>query len=537
MTVAGLSDKPKIEHETVVRMLGQPNSYPERPTAVQHKETHMSRVFLTDRYVYKLKKPVRFEFADFRSPEARQQACAAEVRLNRRLAEDVYLGVVPITLDNNGMLRLGGEGAPVDWVVKMRRLKEDRMLDQLLKSGHLRQHDLRRFASLLADFYHRAPPVVLEPERYCEEIERHVRANRQELLSPIHAASTSLVKRVHTAQLLFLKSSPQILAARVCDGRIIDGHGDLRPEHVCLEYKPVIFDCLEFNSELRRLDVLDELAFFAMECEFLGADFVGQLVIDAYLQVSGDSPPSELLWFYKSYRACVRAKVAALRAGQLSRDAQSEVKKNVRGYLDLADRYAAQLSSPFLLVMRGLMGTGKTTLATELADTLGVERIGTDDVRKTQRGLDPSPESFNAGRYAPQERKGIYQELFSRGSGLLERGESLVLDGTFLKAATLQQALELADRRGVRLLTITCSCPPDIARGRIAQRLADGEDASEARPDLLAEQQRQIEPVPEGIPTVEVDATEILKVQVNAVLRRLGHMAQPIRGRSDALQE
>ncbi|HVU87971.1 MAG TPA: hypothetical protein VHD36_11670, partial [Pirellulales bacterium] len=344
-------------------MLADPASYPEAPRKVEVIETHISCVFLTEMVVYKLKKPVRFEFVDFSTAEARRHACEEEVRLNRRLARDTYLGVVPIMRDATGRLALGGDGEAVDWVVAMRRLPAERMLDMRMRDGSVTESDVTDLAQVLGDFYAAAPAMAVDPEDYREELEAHVRANCADLSAATKNDELTRVRRSHAAQLQFLALHAPALNARVRSGRVIDGHGDLRPEHVCLTEPPVVFDCLEFDARLRRLDVADELSFFVMECDRLGAGRIGRQVRAACLVRCGDAPPAQLLHFYQAYRACVRAKVAALRAKQLSGDARTEARREMADYLRLADEYGRDFSRPLLVVVSGLMGSGKSTLA------------------------------------------------------------------------------------------------------------------------------------------------------------------------------
>jgi aminoglycoside phosphotransferase family enzyme/predicted kinase len=509
--------------EAAVRLLSQPATYPERPTQVLVRETHISCVFLTDQYAYKLKKPVKFEFVDFSTPEARRAACEDELRLNRRLAADVYLDIVPLTRQADGTLRLRGSGRVVDWLVQMRRLPEDRMLDQLIASGRLRAEEVDRLARFLTDFYQQAPPLTLPPEEYRAAIEGHVRANRDELLAANHGLPSPLVKRVQTTQLLFLKSCSELLDSRARS--VIEGHGDLRPEHVCLEDPPAVFDCVEFSAELRRLDVLDELCFFAMECEFLDADWVGRRVLEVYRQERNDNPPQALLCFYKCYRACVRAKVAALRSRQLGAAADqrpTEALKHARRYLELARGYADALSRPFLIIVRGIMGSGKTTLASQLSEALDVPRLGTDDIRHELFGASAEPAPYNTGHYTPQARQQVYDEIFTRSERLLEACESAVLDGTFLALSSLKRFQELAERHGGQFLVVTCRCSDGVARERIAARLAQGDDSSEARPEFLDRQQLVFEGVPRDVPSLEIDTSEGLPAAALAqICRRL----------------
>ena len=218
---------------------------------VEQLETHISWVFLTADCAFKLKKPVRFEFLDFSTPSCRRQACEDEVRLNRRLAPDVYLGVVPIYQDGQGCLCLSGEGEPIDWLVKMRRLPAQRSLDRLISAGAVNERDTKQIADLLCRFFANAVPAGGEPETFCQSIERHVRANCRELRSAEYRLDSRQVQRVCEAQLRWLRLQRDVLEARLDDGRVIEGHGDLRPEHIYLENgTPVVIDCIEFNRDL-----------------------------------------------------------------------------------------------------------------------------------------------------------------------------------------------------------------------------------------------------------------------------------------------
>jgi aminoglycoside phosphotransferase family enzyme len=293
-----------------VAFLRRPESYPNRPQGVETVETHMSWVFLTDTHAYKLKKPVRYDFLDFSTLAARQQDCAEEVRLNRRLAASVYYGVVPLTVDPQGTLRLEGDGTPVEWLVKMRRLPAMRMLDYAIMHGTVRDTDVRHVGRLLARFYAQTPPVSITPAAYRRCLVASVQANRRELALPVYALPAALVEPVLAAQLMLLEQAPDLFESRVRAGRILEAHGDLRPEHICLEAEPVIIDCLEFNRDLRILDTASELAFLALECERLGASHVGDLILETYSEATGDRPPERLLTFYKGYHAGLRAKIA-----------------------------------------------------------------------------------------------------------------------------------------------------------------------------------------------------------------------------------
>jgi aminoglycoside phosphotransferase family enzyme len=299
---------PGIEEE--VAFLSRPEAYPDRVFRVETKQTHMSWIFLTETDAWKLKKRVCSEYVDFSTPERRRHNCKKEVRLNRRLAPDVYRGVVPLTVDRQGDLQLGGQGKPVDWLVCMRRLPSDRMLDRVIARRAVSEEDMIDLATVLSAFYKTARPIRITGPQYGSRLAADLQAAGKELIKARYGLPSNFVESVVRSQLEFLEHNPSLFDGRVQAGKIVEGHGDLRPEHICLERPPVIIDCLEFNRNLRILDAASELAFLALECERLGAPEIEEPVFRAYHKETGDRPPHELLTFYKSYHACVRAKVA-----------------------------------------------------------------------------------------------------------------------------------------------------------------------------------------------------------------------------------
>jgi aminoglycoside phosphotransferase family enzyme len=335
-----LSESSGPDIQAKVAFLRRPEAYPEGPRRVEVVETHMSWVFLTERDAYKLKKPVRNEFLDFSTLEARQGDCQAEMRLNRPLAGDVYRELVALTFGERVGLRLGGGGTPVDWLVRMRRLPADRMLDAVIRAGTLDPADVERLVVTLADFYRAAAPAAYRPDDYRRRLLREVRTNARALVAAELPAVQA--QRVHAAQLAFLGRECGLLAERVRTGRLVEAHGDLRPEHICLEPKPVVIDRLEFRREFRIMDVAAELAFLAMECERLGAPHVGPRILEIYGDLSGDRPPARLVRFYQAHRASLRAKLALWHVRDVDPvEAETWVLRAQR-YLDLAAVYASQ---------------------------------------------------------------------------------------------------------------------------------------------------------------------------------------------------
>lgn len=325
--------------EEKIAFLRQPDVYPDKPKRVEVIETHMSWVFLTESLAYKLKKPVRYDFLDFSTLEARQKDCDWEVSLNRRLAGQVYLGTVPLTIQADSGLQLDGEGRVVDWLVQMRRLPADRMLDAVIREGTVDAEDMQNISQVLADFYRRSLPLLISPAEYRRRFEEDIQNNLIELRDSRYALPKAQVDRLAAAQKQFLMEQGGLLEQRARDGRIIDAHGDLRPQHICLTAPPVIIDCLEFNREFRILDPMDELAYLSMECERLGAPHIGEKVLGYYSEAAGDACPIELIGFYKAFRACLRAKIAVWHIADHQVQDHQRWLRLAQTYLDLAERY------------------------------------------------------------------------------------------------------------------------------------------------------------------------------------------------------
>jgi uncharacterized protein len=301
----------EIDIDRKVAFLSTPKAYAELGRRVERVETHLSWVFLTDSYVYKLKKPLRGDRFDFSSCDSRRRNAEDEVRLNRRLAPDVYLGVVPLTQEGEELAIAGPDGI-VDWLVKMVRLPAERMLDQRLARGDWHHADIHSLADRLARFFATASRVRMRPTTYLDRFDAECRSTQRAFRAiggpGLDHAAQSIARRIEA----FIDCRRGLLLQRLEDGRLVEGHGDLRPEHICLGSAPRIIDCLEFRSDLRCLDPAEELAFLAMECERLGAAGIGQVLFRRYRQRTGDAPPPMLIIFYKAISALIRARIAIL---------------------------------------------------------------------------------------------------------------------------------------------------------------------------------------------------------------------------------
>lgn len=479
-----------------------PSAYPDKPTQIEVKETHISWVYLTDRHAYKQKKPVAFEFLDFSTLDRRKHFCEQEVMLNRRFSPEVYLGVVPVSCDSTGEYRLAPGKDVVEWLVKMRRLDETSTLENLIVSNQLTEQRVEQLSKCLTGFYSTQAPAMAVSDEFLARLRHHVLANCNDLMISLTGAEDSIQFSTN-AQLRYLTLESDYFVQRVADGRVVDGHGDLRPDHIYFQWaRPLIIDCIEFNSEYRINDVVDELAFLSMECDRLGNHEVGRALLASYLRSGNDDPRPALSTFYKSYRACVRSKVAALRAAQSVGKEKTRPLQRSRGYLELAMRYAVDLGSKLVIMVGGLSGTGKSTLAAALQEPLSANMLQTDVVRKDIFAQD----SAN-GKYTRKGRKRVYDVMIGQMKDALSRSPTLILDGTFSSAEIRNAVCDQATKLGAKVLQIQCECPVKEARRRAVQRLGKSNSDSEATPDLLAAQRKDYEPIANPVPLLAVDTT------------------------------
>lgn len=294
----------------LLAFLCRPENYPESTPAVEVLETHMSWVFLTRHHAYKLKKPFRRGRIDYTTVAARRRSCLRELRLNRRLAPDVYLDVVALTIDGSGRLALGGAGERIDWLLRMRRLPAEQSLERRLLARQAGPDAARRIVARLIPFYAGAAHARWTPAGYRRHLLSAVASAARDLGRPAYGLARAEADTVASALREFATRHGDLLDARVGGARIVEGHGDLRPEHIYLSDPPTIIDCIEFDRGLRLRDPVDELAFLAMECDRLGCPDFDAWLFDAHADLAGDRPPRPLLEFHKGHSAFVRAAIA-----------------------------------------------------------------------------------------------------------------------------------------------------------------------------------------------------------------------------------
>jgi uncharacterized protein len=304
----------------------------------------MSQVFLAGDRVYKLKKPVSFPYLDFSTLARREKVCRAEVKLNRRLAPDIYRGVTPLVRSQQGFA-IGGQGEIVDWLVVMNRIDDSQMLDNVIRKGRLHRWQLDRLVEVLLQFYRRAKPVFIAPAAHVAELWRGLAYNRRVLLDPRHGIPSGSVCRIDAIQRRFVSERAGVLAERVRRRWIIDGHGDLRPEHIYLGDPVRIIDCLEFNARLRMVDPFDEIAFLCLECERLGAAWAGEYLRRRIARMLHDGHCDELFIFYRCYRAMLRARLSIAHLLEANPRTPDKWAPLARSYLRLAASDSVRLEN------------------------------------------------------------------------------------------------------------------------------------------------------------------------------------------------
>ncbi|HEX4515925.1 MAG TPA: AAA family ATPase [Polyangiaceae bacterium] len=433
--------------------------------------THLSRVIVNERDVWKRKRPVELGFVDFRTIEARKAACDAEVALNRRLAPDVYYGVDPI-LD-------GGE--TVDWAVHMRRLAQEARADDLLARGALGRVELDLVATTLAEF-HASARSDADVARFGSAlaVRFNVEENFEQTKTTIgdYLLPTE-VRELAAWQRTILRERATLIADRAASGRVRDGHGDLRLEHVYFEpgrARPTIIDCIEFADRFRFADVCADVAFLSMDLAAHGRVDLAEHFLARYARAANDYDLYDLVDFYESYRATVRGKVAAILARDPNApgDTRAEAAREARRSFALAlaaDR--RPLLRPSLVAIGGLIASGKSTIAELVARETSAPVIDADRTRKSMLGKEPTERIEDAawsGAYDPTFTESVYAEVLRRADAVLRSGRPVVIDASFRSPAMRASARALARRHGAPFHFVECRAPHDVCRARLLKR-------------------------------------------------------------------
>lgn len=510
------------DQAAVVQALAEPDTYAHRPREVEHLQTHISHVFLAGPYVYKLKKAVKLPFVDQSSVTLRHALCLEEVRLNRRLADPVYLGVLPVTGGGEAPIRLGGPGEAIDHVVWMRRLPAEAMLARRVAEGRVDVELLASLGRTLATFHAGAPRG---PDVSAHVAPEALRATWEATLALAGRFAGTVLSAAACAVLTdfgrhFLETHDTLLRARQQAEHAREGHGDLHTAHVYFVDAPVpalppheplapgvyIVDCLEFSRPLRCIDVAAELAFTVFDLERLGRPDLGETLVAAYVQASGDLLLPAVLPYYVVHRACVRGGVDAIAAAEPEVEAagREAARARAEAAYALALRRVWATTAPIAVACCGRSGTGKTALASALAVATGFEVVGSDRLRKERAGLDPErPAPDPAALYAPEARAANYVALAADVERRLAAGRGVIVDATFLRRRDRDRLARAARVRGARHVFLECRADPVVVRARLAVRPPGTSDAGLATYEAQA---REAEPFEADEPHVVIDS-------------------------------
>ena len=502
--------------EQLIADLARPEAHPDDPTAaagVETLQTHISHLFLTKARVVKLRKAVKLAFLDFSTRALRVADCHAEVALNRRLAPDVYLGVAPIRrvaghyqvrepdVAGADALASGEEG---ECAVVMRRLEDGRDALTLLEKGELRGEDLDAVADTLARFHDGAglgAPAPWDTEGWWEYCYRPVEATLQSLEeSEPFGVSRSELEALHAAVRDRYEGLREPLEVRRREGRAVDGHGDVHLQHVWLESgaAPLLIDCIEFDPNLRRVDAASEVAFLAMDLAYRGHPELASRFLRRYAAARDDFGLFGVVDAYQSYRAAVRAKVAALAAADATIPAEqrSAARESACRHLALAERAIRRDGRGALILLCGTVGVGKSGVAAAIADHTHGVVISSDRTRKKLAGVAVAQHEHSVpdeGLYTPERTEAVYDALLERAEPVVSSGRVAVLDATFGRRDLRDRARSWAERRQVDALLVHVDCAEEEVRERVGRRAARGTDPSDAGPEFVATSRARFE--------------------------------------------
>jgi aminoglycoside phosphotransferase family enzyme/predicted kinase len=499
--------------------MSQPSSYSHQPEEVKHIQTHISHVFIASPYVYKLKKPVDFGFLDYSSLKKRKKYCRREVELNRRLTDDVYLGIISIE-EENGDFLLSEDGdleAAVEYAVKMRQLPEQYFLHTYLKEDTLTHQHLDRVADKLADFYSCQQPddEILK----WGKIEK-IKVNTDENFDQTKSFIGKTIDKSSFAAIKFFtnryfRDHDDLFDRRIAEKRIVDGHGDLHLEHVHITPQKVqIYDCIEFNERFRYGDLAADIAYLAMDLDFNDRWDQERYFINQMAEKLEDPDLPAIIDFYKCYRAYVKGKVKSLQSDEdeVPEADRKEAAGLASRYFELSLRYALLGSQPTAVVFMGRVGTGKSTLARHLQKKLHIERFSSDRIRKQLAEVpvgERPPKEKRDALYSSEMSEKTYQKLLDEAAACLQKGESVILDATFSSVSSRRKLKEKLAIQDAKLLFVEAQASDETIKDRLRSRNSQQDVVSDARlEDFATLDERYHAPN-------ELDANQVIAVDTN----------------------
>jgi aminoglycoside phosphotransferase family enzyme/predicted kinase len=499
----------------LVAGLLSPSAYPHEVGKVELVETHISWVLLTGQYAYKIKKPVDFGFLDFTTLAKRHHYCEEEVRLNRRWAPDLYLDVIPITLVG-GKPCIAGAGRPIEYSVRMRQFAYDMRLDRQLAIGQLGAADILELADEIANQHLRA--IRVQPsERLLLVTKKQIRDNYAALAGQVPAAFLAAQRRWMEDR---LEDYGPVMDERSEEGFFRECHGDLKLANIVRLPEGIrAFDCIEFNRDLREIDVVADYAFLMMDLKVRGADDLASAFLNRYLELTGDYRGACLLPIYEVYRSLVRAKILSIKLREAGTSKTgTDDRRALHRYCDLADALTQQ-QNPVLVAMTGYSGSGKSWLSKRLAPALTAIRLRSDLEQKRLAGLGPTADSQSAirsGIYDRDTTSAVYAQLLETAGELLRAGLSVIVDAAFLSATQRRLARHTAIRSGAAFALVRTVAREDELLQRLERR-GQRESVSEAGVGVL---RHQLETA-DSLATDEMNAVITVNTEEDIDMRQL----------------
>lgn len=510
----------KNQIKTIIQHLQSAACFPHATGKFEVFETHISYVLLTGEYVYKFKKPVDLGFLDFTTLEKRKYYCEEELRLNRRLAPQMYLAVVSVHGDPEHPV-IEGEGPLLEYAVKMQQFDTADRMDLVTARGELTVAHIDQLAQLVVRFHESIPIAGLDTHfGTLEVIRQRVMQNFEQVLQHTdNAEITSLCNQVRAWSEATLDKRQELIAQRKQQGSVRECHGDMHMANIILpEGKPVIYDCIEFSEDLRWIDTISEVAFLYMDLDFHQQHKLALRFLNDYLSRNGDYAGLGMLCIYLVYRAMVRAKVNSIGAKQQEAKPElaAECLTTTKKYLALARNYIESFASPILIVLHGLSGSGKSWLAEQLRESYGAIHIRSDVERKRLLGFSAETKTKSGvgkGAYSADMTSQTYQRLFDLASLIVQAGPSVIVDATFLKKNHRQHFKELAQSLKVPFVILDIQASESILRSRIIKRAEHDKDASEATLAVLEQQLKSQEPLTEDeeVYSIHIDTEKPLE--------------------------
>jgi len=509
----------------LIQALHNPACYDHPVQNIRLVETHISWVLLTGDYVYKIKKPVNLGFLDFSTLEKRRFYCAEELRLNRRLAESLYLGVVPIAGPLSRPV-VNGPGEPVEYAVRMVQFPEAARLDRMLARGDLGATHVDSLAQELAEFHGRIRVAGDDsPFGNPDHVYEPVKENFEQIRPRIETQDQIPLQRLEAWSEQTFAGLRRTLEDRKRRGFIRECHGDAHLANmVWLDGRAVLFDCLEFSENLRWIDTMSEVAFLTMDLDDRGHAALARRALNAYLEHTGDYAGLAVFRFYQVYRALVRAKVACIRLSQgvLNEKEKRQVREEYLGYVNLAERYTRALPTA-LLITHGLSGSGKTWLSQQLLEAIDAIRLRSDVERKRLYGLAPHQHSgsgIDSGIYTAEASRLTYAHLLELAGAILQAGYPVIVDAAFLRRGQRAPFRVLAETMRAAFVILEIHAPEYVLRERLLHRTDQTREASEAGLAVLDHQLASQEPL---LDDEKSDALAIDSVAsgISAVVRAL----------------